>query len=428
MIATLLIVLFALLFLSTPIAASIGFACVSVFKTFPQFASYEVVLGQSNVSSLDSFSLLAIPYFMLMGSLMSRTGIAGKLVSLAKMLTGDRPGGLGMAAVIASMFFAAISGSGPATVAAVGGILAMPMIEQGYDRAYTGSLLAAGSTIGPVIPPSIPMVMFGVTIGVSVTEMFTAGFFPGFLMGAGLIIYNHFISKKHGWRGNVNTMTRAEKKELFVSAIPAILMPIIVLGGIYAGIFTPTECAAVGVVYCLIVGKFVYMNLTMKKFTDALFEAAITSATVMILFGSANVLGRLLTIGKISQTMQTVLTTISENRFVIMLMINSMLLIIGMFLDTISSILIFAPVFAPIMSALGYDMAYFGVIMVVNLCIGMITPPMAANFYIGQRLAGATFEGMLKQILPIIGVLCITLILMLIFPQIVTFLPALLGM
>lgn len=428
MITTLLVVLFALLFLSTPIAASIGFACAAAFKAFPQFASYEVVLGQSSVSSVDSFSLLAIPYFMLMGSLMERTGIADKLVSLAKMLTGDRPGGLGMAAVLASMFFAAISGSGPATVAAVGGILAMPMIGQGYDRAYTGSLLAAGSTIGPVIPPSIPMVMYGVTIGVSVTKIFTAGFFPGFVMGGLLMVYNYMISKRHSWRGNVSILASEEKRDLVVSAIPAIIMPIIVLGGIYAGIFTPTECAAVGVIYCLLVGLFIYRNLTLKKLTDALFEAAITSATVIVLFGSANVLGRLLTIGRISQTIQTALMTISQNRFVVMLMINGILLIIGMFLDTISSILIFAPVFAPIAKALGFDSTYFGVIIVVNLCIGMITPPMSANFYIGQRLTGSTFEEMLKQTLPLVGVLLISLLLMLIFPPIVTLLPALLGM
>lgn len=428
MIAALLISLAVLLFLSTPIAASIGFACVSVFKLFPQFATYEVVLGQSSVSSLDSFSLLAIPYFMLMGSLMERTGIAGKLVDVAKLVTGDRHGGLGAAAIVASMFFAAISGSGPATVAAVGGIMIAPMLSQGYKRAYSGSLLAAGSTIGPVIPPSIPMVMFGVTVGVSVTKMFTAGFFPGFLMGGCLLAYNYFVSKKHGYRGNAVTMSKEDKRKVIVSAIPAMLMPIIVLGGIYAGIFTPTECAAVGVVYSLVVGKFVYKNLSMKKFTEALFEAAITSATVMILFGSANVLGRLLTIGGVSEMMQNVLLSISQNRVIVLMMINLILLVIGMFLDTISSILIFAPVFAPIAVSLGFDPVYFGVIMVVNLCIGMITPPMSANFYIGQRLAGATFEDMFKETVPLVAALLVALVLMILFPVIITGLPSLLGM
>ena len=411
MIGTMLGVLFICLLGTVPIAVSLGLSCVATFSVFNAGSNMTQMLAQSTVTSIDSFSLMAIPFFMLVGSLMERGGIAKKLVDVAEMLTGTMPGGLGMAAIVASMFFAAISGSGPATAAAIGGIMIGAMTAQGYSKGYSGALIAAGSTIGPVIPPSIPMIMYGVTIGVSVSYMFIAGIIPGVLMGVALMIYNYFASKKRGYKGNeTKAKTAGEKAVVLKEAIPAILMPVIILGGIYSGVFTPTESAVIGVVYAIIVAVFVYHHLSWKAFCQAMFDATITSATIMILFGAANTFGR-----------------ITSSRAMIMLMINIALLIIGMFLDTISSIVLFGPIFAPIAIAIGYDPLHFGIIMVINLCIGMITPPMGGNLFVAQRVSKTSFEEIFKDTFPMIIVLYILLALLIIFPEITMFLPKLLG-
>ena len=426
MLGTLMLVLFLCLFATVPIALSLGISTLGVFAT--QFPSMPMAnnLAQAMITSADSFPLMAIPFFMLVGTLMEKTGIARRLVDIANILTGDTPGGLGMAAIVASMFFAAISGSGPATAAAIGGIMLPAMIEQRYSRSYSVGIVSGASIIGPIIPPSIPMIMYGVTVGVSVTKMFTAGFIPGFMLGGGLCLYNYFVSKKRGYRGNTVTMTRKEKINTFKGAIPAILMPVIVLGGIYGGIFTPTECSVVGVVYTLLVGKFVYHELTLKKLKESLVEAAITSATIMIIFGPATTFGRLLTIGKIPTMVTDAMLSFSTNKYVIMLIINVLLLIIGMFIDTNSSIVLFAPLFVPILTSLGYDIYYVGVIMVVNLCIGMLTPPLGANLFVAMRIGNISLEEALKEAMPVIGVEILILAVMILCPWLITFLPNLL--
>lgn len=426
MLGTLMLVLFLCLFATVPIALSLGISTLGVFAT--QFSSMPMAnnLAQAMITSADSFPLMAIPFFMLVGTLMEKTGIARRLVDIASILTGDTPGGLGMAAIVASMFFAAISGSGPATAAAIGGIMLPAMIEQKYSRSYSVGIVSGASIIGPIIPPSIPMIMYGVTVGVSVTKMFTAGFIPGFMLGGGLCLYNYFVSKKRGYRGNTVTMTRKEKINTFKGAIPAILMPVIVLGGIYGGIFTPTECSVVGVVYTLLVGKFVYHELTLKKLKESLVEAAITSATIMIIFGPATTFGRLLTIGKIPTMVTDAMLSFSTNKYVIMLIINVLLLIIGMFIDTNSSIVLFAPLFVPILTSLGYDIYYVGVIMVVNLCIGMLTPPLGANLFVAMRIGNISLEEALKEAMPVIGVEILILAVMILCPWLITFLPNLL--
>ena len=426
MLGTLMLVLFLCLFATVPIALSLGISTLGVFAT--QFPSMPMAnnLAQAMITSADSFPLMAIPFFMLVGTLMEKTGIARRLVDIASILTGDTPGGLGMAAIVASMFFAAISGSGPATAAAIGGIMLPAMIEQRYSRSYSVGIVSGASIIGPIIPPSIPMIMYGVTVGVSVTKMFTAGFIPGFMLGGGLCLYNYFVSKKRGYRGNTVTMTRKEKINTFKGAIPAILMPVIVLGGIYGGIFTPTECSVVGVVYTLLVGKFVYHELTLKKLKESLVEAAITSATIMIIFGPATTFGRLLTIGKIPTMVMDAMLSFSTNKYVIMLIINVLLLIIGMFIDTNSSIVLFAPLFVPILTSLGYDIYYVGVIMVVNLCIGMLTPPLGANLFVAMRIGNISLEEALKEAMPVIGVEILILAVMILCPWLITFLPNLL--
>lgn len=428
MIGIMLGVLFLLLFATVPIGISLGISCIAAFSVADLGSNMVAMLAQSTVTSIDSFSLLAIPFFMLVGSLMERGGIAQKLVDVAELLTGPMSGGLGMAAIVASMFFAAISGSGPATAAAIGGIMLGAMSAQGYSKEYGGALVAAGSTIGPVIPPSIPMIMYGVTVGVSVTYLFIGGIIPGLLMGVVLMIYNYFVSRKRKYASTKAAIHSWKERAIILKkAIPAILMPILILGGIYSGIFTPTESSVIGVVYAIIVSVFIYHSLSWKDFTKAMFDAAITSATIMILFGAANTFGRILTMYDVPITIAKWMMAITDSKILIMLMINFALLIIGMFIDTISSIVLFGPIFAPIAVAIGYDPLHFGIIMVVNLCIGMITPPMGGNLFVAQRVSGTTFEGILVETLPMILVLFALLAVLIVFPGITLVLPKLLG-
>jgi len=429
MIGIMLGVLFLALFLTVPIGISLGVSCIAAFATGELGDGMIAMLAQSTVSSIDSFSLLAIPFFMLVGSLMEHGGIAKKLIDIAGLITGSQPGGLAMTAVLASMFFAAISGSGPATAAAIGGIMIGSMKAQGYSKDYSGALIGASSTIGPVIPPSIPCIMYGMTVGVSVSYLFIAGIVPGILMGVGLMIYNYVVSKKRGYHGDdsLKRMPAKEKRKVISSAIPAILMPLIILGGIYSGIFTPTESSVVGVVYAIIVSKFVYHSLDWETFKKSVFDAAITSATIMILFGAANTFGRIMTMYDVPTKVTEGMLSLTHNKFLIMLLINLALIVIGMFIDTISSIVLFAPIFAPLAVSVGYDPLLFGMIMVVNLCIGMITPPMGADLFIAQRIAGSTFEDIFREAVPMIFVLLIVLVVLIVFPEITLFLPKLLG-
>lgn len=416
--------LFICLFLTVPIAISLAISTlVVIVNGHPNMLN---MLAQAMVTSVDNYALMAIPLFMLLGIIMEKAGIARSLIDLADAFVGSKPGGLGTAAIVACMFFAAISGSGPACVAAIGTIICPSMKKQGYDADYCGALVAAGSTIGPVIPPSIPLIVYGATIGVSVTGLFASGVIPGILMGLVLILYNKFVSKKRGYRGtdaeNVN------KLKVLKGSIWAILMPVIVLGGIYAGFFTPTEAAVVGVVYSIAVGVFVYRELTFKKFLDSLLEAAILSATVMIAMGGASTFGRILTLEKVPTLLTNLLYGVSSNPIIIMLMINFILLIAGMFIDTTSNIILFAPLFCPIVSALGYNLIYFGLVMCVNLCIGFLTPPLGVNLFVGQKVSGGTFEGVVKEVLPMILLLTLLLVVVIAFPQLSLFLPKLMGL
>ena len=300
------------------------------------------------------------------------------------------------------------------------------MKRQNYDPAYCGALLASGSTIGPVIPPSIPMIVYGAAVGVSVTGLFAAGVIPGILMGVSLVIYNKFVSKKRGYVGDPKAVVK--KSAVWKNAIWAVIMPVIVLGGIYAGIFTPTEAAVVGVAYALFVGKFIYRKLTLRKFLDALLESAVLSATVMIVMGGASTFGRILTLEKVPTLLTNTLLGISESPVIVMLMMNVLLLIAGMFIDTTSSIILFAPLLCPIAKAMGYDLTYFGLVMCMNLCIGFLTPPLGVNLFVAQKISGAKLESIIKEVWPMIGVLVVLLIILIAVPGISLFLPKAMGL
>jgi C4-dicarboxylate transporter DctM subunit len=360
---------------------------------------------------------------MLIGTLMAKTGLSRDIIAVAEAATGDISGGLGSAAIVACMIFASISGSGPAVVAALGSILVPAMLERGYAPAYAGALCAAGATIGPVIPPSIPMIIYGVTGGVSVIAMFTGGFIPGVMMGVALIVTNYFISKKRHYVGKARQGgTKWVLKQCW-NAKWALGLPFVVLGGIYGGVFTPTEAAVVGCVYAFVVGRFVYRSLSAKAYAEALVEAALMSAVIMFILGGATTFGRILTLERIPQQLAEALLSVTQSPVIIMGLIMLILIVGGMFLDTISNIVLFTPLFLPIVKGLGYDPVFFGVLMTINLCIGFITPPVGINLYVAQSLTGAPFDLIIKESFTLVLVLVATMLVIMIFPELVLFLP-----
>jgi C4-dicarboxylate transporter DctM subunit len=420
-------VLMVLLLLTVPIAFCIAMAAIAGCVLFFPGTNMIPVLAQSMATAVDNFPLLAIPYFTVMGSIMIRGGIADALVGLAKMAVGGRTGGLGMAAVIASMFFAAISGSGPATVAAIGGIMIPYMIAQKYKPGYSAALLGCASTIGPVIPPSIPMIMFGVTVGCSVSTLFLAGMIPGILMGVFLIVQNFFVAKKEGYGGIERKLSPSETKEAWKKGIWALFMPVIVLGTIYAGVCTPTESAVIGVAYSLIVGKFVFRKLSWENLKKSLVESGITTGTILVLMGGATTLARLLTLGGVPNLILENILAMKLSPILVMVIVNAVLLISGMFLDAISGIIIWAPLFVPILVAMGYDIIHVGVIFAINVSIGLVTPPLGADLYIGQKVAKCELQECLRPAINMLIILLLLLAILIIFPDITMLLPRLLG-
>ena len=416
------------LILTVPIGISLALASVAVIST--GYSSEMLnMLAQSTVTALDNFTLMAIPFFMLLGIVMEKTGIAKDLVGFAEAMVGQKAGSLGNACIVACAFFAAISGSGPACVAAIGGVMVPIMIEEGYPKGYSGAIAAAGSTIGPVIPPSIPLIVYGATVGVSVTGLFAAGVIPGIAMAVVLIAWNKYVCKKHGYGAAKSGHPTAgiSKWTAFKKAFWSILMPVIVLGGIYGGVFTPTEASVVGVVYALVVGTFVYRRLTWRIFLDCLTETAVTASAVLIIMGAATTFGRIITLERVPEMLAAWMLSVSESPFVIMLMINILLLIAGMFIDTTSNVILFAPLFCPIVSALGYDLTYFGIVMCINLCIGFLTPPLGVNLFVAQRVSGTTLEDVIRYTWPMIIVLTLLMVVVIAFPAISLFLPKLMG-
>ena len=419
--------LFLLMFLSVPIAVALAFAStVAAIIFYPDYNMVHLV-AQATVTAADSFPLMAIPFFMLVGTLMEKSGLAKKVIDVGEAIMGPAPGGLGNALIVACMIFAAISGSGPAVVAALGTTMIPSMVERGYSSAYAGSLTAAGATIGPVIPPSIPMIVFGVTSGVSTVAMFSGGIAPGILMGGGLIAVNMFISKKRGYLGKPRGGGLGwVMKQIWLSRW-ALALPIIILGGIYGGIFTPTEAAVIGAVYALFNGVFIEKTLTLSGIKDAFVEAGLLTCTGMFVVGSATTFGRLLTLERIPQQIAEMMLGITNSPVGIMLMIMGFLIVTGCFIDTISNVILFTPLFLPVVTSLGYHPVFFGVLMTMNLCVGMITPPVGVNLYVAQGISRASLDTLIKESIPLLATLFVVIGIVVLFPEIVLFLPRLLG-
>jgi len=359
-----------------------------------------VVIVQRMFTAVDSFPLLAVPLFMIAGNLMETGGISKRLINFCDSLLGSLTGGLAMVGVLACMFFAAISGSGPATVAAIGGVLIPAMVEAGYDRAFSAAVMSVAGAIGVIIPPSIPMVNFGIVGSVSISSLFAAGFGPGLLVGLALMIVCYVTAKKHGY-GKANA-TKFSLKNVFVKfkeAFWALLMPVIILGGIYGGIFTPTEAAAVSVIYGFVVGFFIYKELNVEMLPMLLMNASKSTAMVMMIIASASGFGWILTAQRIPDMIASAMMTLSNSKIVILFLINILLLLIGCVMETTAAIIILTPIFLPIVSQLGINPIHFGIIMVVNLAIGMSTPPLGVNLFVACSIAKISIEKITKGII-----------------------------
>jgi C4-dicarboxylate transporter DctM subunit len=416
---------FVLMFIGVPIGLAIGLASLIVFLAsgIPLQMVPQTLLEGNN-----SFSLVAVPFFVLAGDILARGGISERIVAFAEAGLGKRRGGLNIVAVLASMFIAAISGSGAATTAAVGSALLPDLKSRKYDVDFSAALIASSGTIGVVIPPSVPMVLYAVIAGESVAKLFMGGFIPGILMGGGLIIYALWIANLRKYPEGA-VVSLKEKLRRFVSATWGLMTPVLILGGIFSGVFTPSEAAAVAVVYTVLVAAFVYKALTWKKLYDLVVGAGVTSALVMFIIATAKLFGWGLAFYQIPQAIAGALLGIAgDSTFIIYLMIGLVILLAGMFMETASALIILTPIFIPAIQAIGGSLLHFGVIMVVGLAIGMATPPVAINIYVASAITGLPMGRITKPIIPMVLMLITVFFLCVYIPEIVLFLPRVFGM
>lgn len=415
---------FLLLFIGVPIAVSVGITGI-VFLY--QYHLGIMVISTNFFANIAKFPLLAIPFFILAGFLMDRVGLSRRLVNLLHHLIGPVPGGLGLVAVAGCVFFGAISGTGPADTAAIGAVMIPAMVNRGYDKGFASALVASAATTDVLIPPSVAFVVYGVITETSIGGLFAAGVIPGLLMGLALVIPVYLISKKHGWGGD-RWGTKAEIWKAFKEALFGLLAPVIILGGIYGGIFTPTEAAVVAVFYGLVVGVFIYRNLNIKILYEVLRDSAVATSVVMIVVAFAGLFAWTgSTLGVMDRAAKALLS-LSQNPIAILLLLNVLLLIAGMIMDAISIFYVFLPIFLPVIKHFGWDPMWFGVMMAVNLSIGTVTPPVALNLYVAANLADISMERISKAALPFVMALIVALLIITYIPSLSLWLPDLFGL
>lgn len=414
------------LILNVPIGIAIGLAVWFFLILNPEVTTLRY-LAQCMFGSVDSFPLMAVPFFILAGSLMEGGGLSQRLIRLAMSIVGSTRGGLATVTILTCAFFGAISGSSPATVAAIGSIMIPAMVKHGYDLKFSTALAACAGGLGVIIPPSIPLVVYGVATGASIGKLFMGGFGPGLLTAGALIAVALYYSIKRGYKGAKEKFSVKKTLSALNDAKWALFVPIIILGGIYGGIFTPTEAAAIAVIYGLLVGLFVYKELKWHDIPKHLSESALTTGTVLIIVGTATTLGRIMTIEQIPNLITQWLINISQNRFVILLIINIFLLFVGMVMETLAAILILGPLLLKVVIPLGIDPVHFGIIMVLNLAIGFVTPPVGVNLFVASGITKVDFLDLSKSAIPFVIAMIVALVLVTFLPSITLWLPQLLG-
>ena len=418
-----------LLLIGIPISVTIGISSVVSILTALPWENAVFTASQRIFTGINSFSLLAIPFFVLAGIIMNNGGIAIRLVNFATLLSGKLPGSLAHTNVVGNMLFGAISGSGTAAAAAIGGTMAPLQDEAGYDTDFSAAVNIASAPTGLLIPPSNSLIIYSlVSGGTSVAALFMAGYIPGILWGLGVMIVAFFIAKEQGYKTNGEKITFAQGLKIFLDALPSLSLIVIIIGGIIGGIFTATEGAAIAVVYSLMLAMLFYKSIKIKDVPRILLESVNMTAMIVFLIGVSSIMSWVLAFTNVPTYITNLILGVSNNPIVILLIMNILLLIVGTFMDLTPAILIFTPIFLPIAQNLGMDTIQFGIMLVFNLCIGTITPPVGNTLFVGCRVAKTKIEGVIKNILPFYVSIFVVLMLVTFIPQISLFLPKLMGM
>ena len=410
--------LFIVLGVPIPIAVGLGTIIGYILLDFPLLA-----LSQAMYTGVEPFPLVTVPLFVLAGSLMEQGGMAKRIVGVAESLIGNVNGSLGLIAVLGCAFFAALSGSGPATTAAIGAVMIPSMIQQRYDPAFGGAIAAAGGALGSLIPPSNLMIIYGIVAEQSIPRLFLAGFFPGLIATAALMLVTYLIARKRGYVGVDHEFSFAKVLTALNHGKFAIIAPVIILGGIYAGIFTPTEAASVAVVYALIIGGLVYRELKWINIVDCLKITAMISGAVLIIVGPAKAYGELMSLMSVPDMLGEALMGVTESPFLILMIMAIILIISGMFLESIAQIILLTPLMLPIVVGLDVDPIVFGILMVISCEIGFLTPPVGVNLFVAARITNLGVDRISIAVIPFLFAYILVLVIISAFPDIVTFLP-----
>lgn len=413
-----------LLSIGTPVAWSISISSVlTMLVSIPALPAFTTV-SQRMGTGLDSFALLAIPFFILSGQLMNKGGIAHRLIAFAKTLVGSLPGGLALINVIGAMLMGAIAGSAMASASAMGSILGPEMEKEGYSKEFGAAVNITSATTGLIIPPSNVLIVYSLASGgVSIAALFLAGYIPGILTGLFLMIVASFWAKKKKYKQGEKSSLK-EVFKTFIDALPSLFLLVIVIGGIVTGVFTATEASAIAVLYTLVLG-FVYKEITLKTLPEILLDSSVTTAVVMLLIGASMSMSWVMSYENIPQSISSSLLAISDNKIIILLIINLILLFVGIFMDMTPAVLIFTPIFLPVVVGLGMDPVQFGIIMILNLCIGLCTPPVGSVLFVGVGVAQTTIQKVMKPLLPLFLAMVVALFLVTYFPQLTLWLPSL---
>ena len=422
-----LILLLIMLIAGVPIAVALGVSSVCAILPIMNLDVAVLTGCQRIFSGISVFSLLAIPFFILAGNIMNKGGIAVRLINLAKLITGRAPGALAQTNILANMLFGSISGSGTAAASAMGSIIGPIEREEGYDPNFSAAVNIATAPTGLLIPPSNVMITYSlVSGGTSVAALFMAGYIPGFLWGLACMLVVYIIAKKNGYRAK-SVFTAKEAGKIILQALPCLLLIIIVIGGIIFGVFTATEGSVVAVVYSLFLSLFIYRSISFKEIPQILKESAEMTGIIIFLIGVSSIMSWVMAFTNIPTLVSTALLSVSSNKIVILLLINVILLIVGTFMDMTPACLIFTPIFLPVCSALGMDTIHFGIMMIFNLCIGTITPPVGTTLFVGVKVGKVQIETVFKQLLIYFAAIFVVLLLVTYIPALSLWLPKVMG-